>query len=132
MHEPLARCNLHAYPRVLVACIPPIVPYVAFYDGTLALMQNADLPVALYSQFTFKHCEFFYDCRMAVFSHDSRANKSGQFGGCAALRIFPGTLQDRGTFLGYWVLPYLANFYRSSIRRPVWFGVSHLIFLFLR
>jgi hypothetical protein len=60
-----------------------------------------------------------------VFPHDTRAKQRGQFAGCAACRVVPRALQDRGAFSGDGVLPYLANFYRRAIRRAVRVGVRY-------
>src|SRR5678815_5326852 len=62
---------------------------------------------------------------MAVFPHDTRADKCGQLGGRAACRVVPGTLQDRGAFTSDGVYPDLAHFYRCAIRGAVRVGVSH-------
>ena len=62
---------------------------------------------------------------MEVFPHDTRANECSEFGGRAALRVVPGTLQDRGAFTGDGVYPNLADLYRGAIRRAVWVGVPH-------
>ena len=65
MHEPLAGCDLHPYPRVAVARIPPVVPYPGLDDGRLALMQNAGLPVAFYGQLALEHGEALDQSGMA-------------------------------------------------------------------
>src|SRR5215472_2824990 len=123
--EPLAGCDLHPYPRVASARIPPVVPYAGTDDGRLALMQNVRLLVALHGQLALQHGELLYKGGMAVFADDTRPNESGQLGGRAACRIVPGALQDRGAFPGDGVFPYLANFYRGAIRRAVRVGVRH-------
>jgi hypothetical protein len=101
------------------------VPYAELDDGRLALMKNADLPVALHGQVTLEHGELLEKSGMAMFPHDTRPNERGQLGGRAARRIVPGTLQNRGAFPGDGVLPDLADFYRCAIRRAVLFGVRH-------
>jgi hypothetical protein len=57
VHEPLAGCDLHPYPRVAVARILPVVPCARLDNGRLALMQNAGLSVAFYGQLTLKRGE---------------------------------------------------------------------------
>jgi hypothetical protein len=64
--------------------------------------------------------------RMAVFPHHMRANERCQLAGDAAFRVVPGPLQDRGALPGDGILPDLADFYRSAIRRAVRVGVRHL------
>jgi hypothetical protein len=66
-----------------------------------------------------------FESGMEVFPHDTRANECSELGGRAALRVVPGTLQDRGAFTRDRVYPNLADLYRGAIRRAVWVGVPH-------
>jgi hypothetical protein len=59
-------------------------------DGRLALMQNADLPIAFYAQLTLKRGEALDESGVAVFPHDTRADNRGQLGGRAACRVAKG------------------------------------------
>jgi hypothetical protein len=63
--------------------------------------------------------------RMAVFPHHTRANECCKLAGHAASRVVPGTLQDHRAFPGKGILPDLADFYGSAIRRAVRVGVRH-------
>src|SRR6266576_1953412 len=56
---------------------------------------------------------------MAVFPHHTRANECCQLAGHAASRVVPGTLQDNQAFPYNGILPDLAEFYGSAIRRAV-------------
>ena len=49
VHGPVARCDLHAYSSVVLARIPPIVPYAGLDDGRLALAENARVLEALHA-----------------------------------------------------------------------------------
>jgi hypothetical protein len=91
VHEPLAGCDLHPYPRVVVARIPPVVPYAGLDDGRLALMQNAGLPVAFYGQLTLERGEALDLSGMAVFPYDTRADECGQLGSNSVVRILGST-----------------------------------------
>src|SRR5215813_13942804 len=125
VYEPLAGRDLHPYPRVAAARIPPVVPYACLDDGRLALSQNAGVPVSLHHQLTLERGESFDQSGMAVFPHDARPNQRGQLGSRAARRVVPRTLQDRGAFPGDGVYPDLADAYRCAVRRTVRVGVRH-------
>src|ERR1700687_3743471 len=56
---------------------------------------------------------------MPVFSHHTRANECCQLAGHAASTVVPGTLQDHRAFPYNGILPDLADFYGSAIRRAV-------------
>ncbi|MGH7614921.1 MAG: hypothetical protein ACREMW_12880 [Gemmatimonadales bacterium] len=99
------------------------MPYVGFNDGRFALREDPGPPVTLHGQLALKHGELLDKGGMPVFSNDTRSNDSGQLGGCAAGRVVPRTLQDHGAFPGDWVLPDLADFYRSAIGRAVRVGM---------
>src|SRR5438876_11413282 len=62
---------------------------------------------------------------MAVFPHHTRANECCQLAGHAASRVVPGTLQDHQAFPCNGILPDLADFYGSAIRRAIRVGVRH-------
>src|SRR5262249_11480827 len=125
MQEPLAGRDLHPYQRVAVGRIPPVVPYARLDDGSLALMQNAHLVVALDGQLTLEHGEALDKDGMPVFPGDTRPNQRGQLGGRAARRIVPRTLQERSALPGDRILPDLTDLYGSVIWRALWVGVPH-------
>jgi len=60
-----------------------------------------------------------------VFPHHTRANECCQLAGHAASSVVPGTLQDHRPFPCNGILPDLADFYGSAIRRAVRVGVRH-------
>jgi len=60
-----------------------------------------------------------------VFPHHTRANECCLIAGLAASRVVPGTLQDYRAFPCNGILPDLADFYGSAIRRPVRVGMRH-------
>lgn len=68
VHEPLTESDLHRYLRVAIARIPLVVPCAVFDNGSLALMQNARLSVALHGQVTFEHGDLLDQSGMAMFS----------------------------------------------------------------
>jgi hypothetical protein len=122
VQKPFAWCDLHPYAGVAVARIPPVVPYAGLDDGRLASTKNAGLPVALHGQLTLEYGELLDKSGMAVFPHHTRPNERREFGGPAACRVVPRTLEDRGAFPGDGVLPDLADSYRCAIRRAVRVG----------
>jgi hypothetical protein len=64
-----------------------------------------------------QHGELLHKSRMAVFPHHTRANECCQLAGHAASRVVPGTLQDHRAFPCKGILPDLAEFYGSAVRR---------------
>jgi hypothetical protein len=82
--------------------------------------------VALHGQLPLEHGEFLDKSGVAVFPHHPRPYERRQFGGRAACRVVPRTLEDGGAFPGDGVLPDLADAYRCAIRRAERVGVRHL------
>jgi hypothetical protein len=81
--------DLNAYTRVAVARVPPIVPDAGLNHGRLALMKNADLPIAFDGQLTLDHRESLDKTGMVVFPDHTCPDERGQLGSRTAPRGCP-------------------------------------------
>src|SRR5262249_36832255 len=113
------------YPRIVVACIPPVMPYSGLNDRSAALTQNADLAVAFDRQLAINGSEAFNQAGMVVLSHDTSPRQRRQLSSHPTHLIVPAALQDRAAFSRDGILPNLSDLYGCVIRRAIGPRVSH-------
>jgi hypothetical protein len=76
------------------------VPRARLNNGRLALAEDARLPVAFDGQLAIEGREALDDRSVAVLASNARPNGGGELGDCAARRVRPGKLQERGALTG--------------------------------
>src|SRR5262249_48930572 len=125
MGEPLTGGHFHAYARVSVARIPPVVPYIGLDGGGLSLAKDAGLSVPLDGQLTFENCEPLDDPGMAVFADDAGSDKREKLGDRATLGVLMGKFNNCGALPCNRVFPNLADLDRCTVQRLVRVRVRH-------